>query len=145
EALMAIVASWSGLGLADGTPVTTSTAGAGDTAFTTVTSGAFTVAASGLHAPRLQVDQQAAPEAQLIWDSTVVGTSLTAWAARIYVELSGYPPSNGGRILSAYTSSNNLLWFVDFTTTGVFRLRNAGGSAVDTDAPLPLDPAPRVA
>lgn len=141
---MAVLASWSGLGLADGTPVTTSTAGSGDTAFTTVTSGAFTVDDSGLHAPRLQVDQQAATEAQLIWDSTVVGTSLTAWAARVYVELSGYPPSNGGRILSAYTSSNNLLWFVDLTAAGIFRLRNAGGTSVDSDGPLPLDTELRV-
>lgn len=141
---MAVLASWSGLGLADGAAVGTSTAGPGDTAFTTVTSGAFTVDDSGLHAPRLQVDQQAATEAQLIWDSTVVGTSLTAWAARVYVELSGYPPSNGGRILSAYTAANTLMWFVDLTTTGVFRLRDSGGSAVDTDGPLPLDTELRV-
>lgn len=141
---MAVLASWSGLGLADGAAVGTSTAGPGDTAFTTVTPDAFTVDDSGLHAPRLQVDQQAATEAQLIWDSTVVGTSLTAWAARVYVELSDYPPSNGGRILGAYTAANTLMWFVDLTTTGVFRLRDSGGSAVDTDGPLPLDTELRV-
>ena len=141
---MTVIASWSGQGLSDGTAVTTSTTGTGDTAFTTVTSGAAQVDASGLHSPRIQVDQAAATAAELIWDSTVVGTSLTAWAARVYVELSDYPPSNGGRILSAYTASNTLLWFADLTTTGTFRLRNAGGSAVDSDGPLPVDTELRI-
>lgn len=131
---MAVIASWSGTGLADGTGVTTSTAGTGDTAFTTATSGAAQVDTSGLHSPRIQVDQAAATAAELIWDSTVVGTSRTAWAARVYVELSAWPPSNGGRLLSAYTASNALMWFVDLTTAGLLRLRNAGGSAVSTSA-----------
>ncbi|TYK47149.1 hypothetical protein [Actinomadura decatromicini] len=132
---MAILASWSGAGLADGTAVTTSTAGTGDTPFGTVTASAFTVKASGgLHAPRIQMDQAAATAAELIWGSAVVGTSLTAWAARCYVELSALPPANGGRLVSAYTASNALLWFVDVTTAGLLRLRNAGGTAVSTSA-----------
>ena len=142
---MAIIASWSGAGLTDGTTVTSSTEGTGDTAFTTVTSGAVTVDDSGLHTPRLQVDQAAATAAELIWDSTVVGTSLTAWAARCYVELSAWPPSNGGRLLSAYTSGNTLLWFIDVTAAGLLRLRNAGGSAVATSAAaLPVDTELRI-
>jgi hypothetical protein len=131
---MAVIASWAGAGLADATAVGTSTVGTGDTAFTTVTSGAFQVDTTGLHSPRIQMDQAAATAAELIWDSTVVGTSLTAWAARVYVELSAWPPSNGGRVLSAYTASNTLLWFCDLTTAGLLRLRNAGGSAVSTSA-----------
>src|SRR5690606_19113834 len=57
--LMAVVASWSGAGLTDGTVIDDTTAGTGDTPWSSVTSNGnpFTVSLSGLHGPRIQVDQ----------------------------------------------------------------------------------------
>lgn len=129
---MTIVASWSGAGLTDGTSVGTGTTGTGDTAFDTVTASTFTVDTTGLHSPRIKVDQQAATEAQLIWDDTTLGT-LGAHAVRMYVELSAWPSGNA-RLLHAYDSTNALQWWMDVTSAGILRLRNAGGSAVDTSA-----------
>lgn len=129
---MSIVASWSGEGLVDGTPVDTSTAGTGDAPFTTVTPGAATVEASGLHGPRIRIEQAAATEAQLVWGTAVLG-ALSAHAVRIYVELSAHPPGNG-RILAAHDASNVLQWWLDVTSAGILRLRDPGGSAKDTSA-----------
>jgi len=129
---MSIVASWSGEGLVDGTPVDTSTAGTGDTPFGTVTPGAATVEASGLHGPRIRIEQAAATEAQLVWGTAVLG-ALSAHAVRVYVELSAYPPGNG-RLLAAHDASNVLQWWLDVTSAGILRLRDPGGSAKDTSA-----------
>lgn len=130
---MAVVASWSGAGLADGTAVTTSTAGTGDTAFAAfVTAGAFQVDTSGLHTPRIQADQAAATDAQLMWNTAVLGT-LGPHAVRMYFELSALPGGNG-RLLAAHDASNVLCWWLDVTSAGILRLRDPGGSAKDTSA-----------
>lgn len=135
---MTVVASWSGEGLTDGTSVGTGTTGSGDTAFDTVTASTFTVDTTGLHSPRIQVDQQASTEAQLVWDDGTLGT-LGAHAVRMYVELSAWPGGNA-RILHAYDASNALQWWMDVTSSGILRLRDPGGSAVDTSTSgLPTD------
>src|SRR5690606_20125395 len=136
EGMMAIVASWSGVGLTDGTPVTTSTAGAGDRAFDSVTPGAFTVDDSGLHAPRIRVDQQLGTEAQLTWAG--IG-DLTEYALRLYKKLSAY--STGRARLVSITSTSGLSYWIDVTETGILRLkRGADGVTIDqSTTPVPLD------
>lgn len=130
---MSTVASWSGTGLTDGTAIGTSTAGTGDTPFgAAATAGAFTVDATGLHSPRIQADQQAATDAQLMWDTAVLGT-LGAHAVRMYFELSAWPGGNA-RLLAAHDASNVLMWWLDVTAAGILRLRDPGGSAKDTSA-----------
>ncbi|WUI00200.1 hypothetical protein OHR68_43160 [Spirillospora sp. NBC_00431] len=139
---MAIVASWSGRGLSDGTALTTATQGSGDTLWDTVTAGAFTIDASGLHSPRIQVDQQAAAEARLIWDTSTLGT-LAGHAVRMYVELTAYPSANA-RILGAHAVDATLQWFLQVATDGTLRLRSLVGIVDSSAEPLPLDAELRI-
>ncbi|GAA4059858.1 hypothetical protein [Actinomadura miaoliensis] len=128
---MAIIAVWNGDGLADGTPVTTSTAGPGDTPFGLATGGAAVISASGSRPPRIQVDQQANTTAQFIWRSGVFGTR-TAYAVRGYLELTAYP-SVGTPILNAYGAGDTALrWRLDVTSAGIVRLRDASNTIVAT-------------
>ncbi|GAA2609645.1 hypothetical protein SMC26_39460 [Actinomadura fulvescens] len=74
-----VVASWSGVGLADGTVVTNTTAGPGDRAFSTVTTGAFTVDA--VAAPWSFADDF--EDGNLTgWANTTPAVSVVAAAAR---------------------------------------------------------------
>jgi len=141
---MAIIAVWNGDGLADGTPVTTSTAGTGDTPWSLVTSGAAVVSASGSRPPRIQVDQQAGNTAQLIWKSGVVGVR-SAYAVRGYLELTAYP-SAGAPILNAYGANDSALrWRLDVTSTGIVRLRDASNTIIATaSSAVPLNTELRV-
>jgi len=133
---MAIIAVWNGDGLTAGTPVTTSTAGTGDTAFNLATGGAAVISASGSRPPRIQVDQQANTTAQFIWRSTVFGVR-TAYAVRGYLELTAYP-SAGAPILNAYGAGDSALrWRLDVTSTGIVRLRDASNAIIAT-APSPI-------
>lgn len=134
---MAIVASWTGDGLAAG-PLTAGMAGVGDTGFNTVTTGAFTVTDDG----RIQMDQQLSTAAQLIWSSATLG-SLSGYAVRGYVELSAYP-SAGAPILQAF-ASGALRWRLDVTSTGLVRLRDASNAIVATaSSAVPLNTELRV-
>lgn len=125
---MAIVASWAGAGLSNGTAVTTSTVGTGDTLFTTATAGAGTVDTSGLHPPSIQVNQAAGAAAQYAW----TGLSLPAagHAVRGYLELSAWP-SAGAPILQAY-AAGALVWRLDVTAAGLLRIRDAANTVVAT-------------
>lgn len=126
---MGVLARWYGTGLSDGTAIGTSTAGTGDTAFNTVSSGAFTVSATGPRSPRIKMDQQASATAQAVWTSGVVG-SHTAYALRAYVEFSAFP-SASAPLLAGYGSSNSALqWRITVTSTGAVRILNASATTV---------------
>ena len=133
------VASWAGAGLADSTPVESGTAGTGDTPWTGATTGAFV-----MDGGRVRMDQQSGQTAQLIWNSSVVGTSRTRYGLRFWTEWSGYP-NVGSRITMAYGASTTLLWFVDVTSTGIMRLRDGSSTTLDqTAAAIPLGTPLRV-
>lgn len=141
---MSVVARWFGDGLTDGAAVSTSTAGTGDDVFDLVSSGAFTVDASGLRSPRIQMDQAASTVAQLIWTTTTLG-SLTNHAVRAYVELSANP-SAGAPLITAYGSSNTAQkWRLDVKADGTLRLRNASNAEVQVSpTSLPLNTVVRI-
>jgi hypothetical protein len=132
---MAIIARWSGLGLADGIAVDNTTVGAGDVAFDTVTSGAWSIDAGGEYLPRLQMDQAAATAAQAVWSAGTLGT-LTGYAVRGYLEMTAYP-SAGAPILQAFSAAS-LRWRLDITSAGLMRLRDSANTIIATAA-TPLE------
>lgn len=137
---MAIVAGWSGNGLADGFLIDDGSRGWGDDAWFSVTTNGSpcTVSASGLQGQRIEVNQAAGESAQLIWDTAVMGT-LGAHTTRFYTELTAYPSANG-RLLSVYNSGLTLQYWIDVTPTGSLRLKDGAGNTLDTSAAaLPLN------
>ncbi|MER6809999.1 hypothetical protein ABT299_12030 [Spirillospora sp. NPDC000708] len=128
---MSLIARWYGHGLADGAALDTTTAGSGDTHFDTATGGAAHVDASGLHPPRIRLNQQPSSPAQLVWSSATIGT-LNAYAIRTYLEMSAWP-SAGAPLCQAYGSGNTALrWRVDITLAGILRLRDASNTIIAT-------------
>lgn len=129
---MAIVASWSGNGLTDGTVITTSTAGTGDTAFSSVngSGGNATISATGTRSPRIAFPTLSSQSKFLTWNSGVLGAQ-TAYAVRCYVEISAY-----GSTSSTFFRFNNAgteIWRVDVAGSGgsppgQIRLRGSGGT-----------------
>lgn len=141
---MSIVARWFGDGLTDGAAVSTSTAGTGDDVFDLVSSGAFTIDASGPRSPRIQMDQAPSTVAQLIWTTTTLG-SLTNHAVRAYVELTANP-SAGAPLITGYGSGDSAQkWRLDVKADGTLRLRNASNTEVQSSATaLPLNTPVRI-
>ncbi|WP_242890821.1 hypothetical protein [Actinomadura litoris] len=130
---MTLIAHWYGHGLADGLVLDTNTAGPGDTRFNIATAGAAHVDASGLHPPRIRLNQQPSGPAQLVWTSTALGT-LSSYAVRTYLEMSAWPPA-GAPLAQAYGSGNTALrWRLDITLAGLLRLRDASNNVVATAA-----------
>lgn len=142
---MAVVASWGGAGILDGTVLGDGSSGFGDTPWTSVTSNGnpFTVSLSGLHGPRIQVDQAGGEAAQLVWDQSVIGT-LSTHAVRLYMELTEYPGGNA-RFLNCYDNLNGLNWFLDIQPTGILRFKDGSGVTQDsTTDPIPLNTVVRI-
>ncbi|WP_433145029.1 hypothetical protein ACQPZ8_01330 [Actinomadura nitritigenes] len=130
---MGLVARWYGHGLADGTPLDATTAGPGDTPFDTATAGAAHVDATGLHPPRIRLDQQPSSPAQLVWSANTLGT-LQSYAVRTYLQMSAWP-SAGAPLAQAYGSGNTALrWRIDINLAGLLRLRDAGNNVIATAA-----------
>lgn len=124
---MTTVAQWAGQGLSAGQALTTSLAGTGDTAWTTLsgTSGAQTATGGpGPSGIRLTFTP-ASGTSYMEWGSAVVG-SLTAMCARVYYNFSAWP-SSSFQILRA-TAGGAQQWGVDLGGTGApgqIRLKNA--------------------
>ncbi|MBO2459829.1 hypothetical protein [Actinomadura violacea] len=128
---MGLVARWYGHDLADGTALDATTAGPGDTPFDTATAGAAHVDVSGLHPPRIRLDQQPSSPAQLVWSAATLG-ALQSYAVRAYLQMSAWP-SAGAPLAQAYGSGNTALrWRIDITVAGLLRLRDASNNVIAT-------------
>lgn len=139
---MAIIAKWSGDGLSDGTTITTSTAGTGDTAFDTIngTGGNVVVRSSGTRPPRLEFPAFSSQTKYLTWGSSIIG-SRTSYAVRMYATITAY----GGLSSSIFRfrNSSTEIWRVDIAGTsgappGEVRLRGASGVLLDDSDSLGL-------
>lgn len=114
---MTIIRSWSGDGVATG-PLTTASAGSGDTAFTTVGSG-LTVDPGGIRPPCISVADGTGP-AQATWSSL----SSANWAIRQYVKVG----SATGLVLNAHAGTNTIAQ-ADFNGSGNFRFSSTVAGA----------------
>ena len=112
---MATVRQWSGDGLAPGA-LTTSSAGTGDTPFTSISGTGLAVAAGGLHAPRISVPDGAG----LVNATWTLAAALGTWAVRLYVRTTTAP--SGGVFFNAYDGGGNKVVGMDFTSSGALRL-----------------------
>lgn len=144
---MSVIAKWSGAGLTDGTVVTNTTAGTGDTHFDTVLAsapGAFTVRNGGAYSPRIELTSPTAPSAHLIWLAALSSGTYPQHAIRFYIELAALPTGNA-QIFSMRDNLNNLMWWLDITALGILRLRNEGGTALAlSQQPLSLNKPIRI-
>lgn len=139
---MAVIATWSGDGLANGTVVTTSTAGTGDNPFNVVsgTGGNVLVSNSGTRPPRIQIPALTGQTKFVGWGSAVIG-SHTSYAARWYTEITSY--SSAAFSIARGLSLGSMVWRVDVAGTGgsppgEVRLRNGAVALLDDSGALGL-------
>ena len=120
---MAIIRTWSGDGLSP-TNLTTSTAGTGDTAFSTINGGGtFTVTVGGTRSPQITWPSTSAAH-QVRWNAL---GSLNTWAVRRYFSVSALPGATWG-IFSGHTSGGADLFRVEINSTGLLRYRSASAA-----------------
>lgn len=133
--------SWSGDGLSAGT-LTTSTAGAGDSTFNSVTSG-LTVAEVGKRSPGIALTNTAQAKRFGWWP--LAESALTSYAIRWYVQMSGMP---GGEVyLASGLDDGGNSWSIRLLTDGRLRIRDDNAATVRWTASagnaIPLDTAIR--
>lgn len=135
---MATIRSWSGVGLSPGA-LTTSSAGTGDTAFSSITGTALTVDASGPRSPQIKV----ADGTGTSYATWTVGP-LTNWAIRFYVTKS----SSAAFVFQVNDGATDKAAGFDFNTGGSLRLSaRQGGTNVNlwvATAAFPVDTRMRV-
>lgn len=128
---------WQGDGLSAG-PLTTSSAGTGDTAFSTVT-GSLTIVESGVRSPRILLPDAAGIKRVHWWP--LDSAPLSQYAVRWYQTFGGYSPSE---IYLANGLSSGDRWSVRMTSGGNLRLRDdAAGSTLWTGTVIPLNQSVR--
>jgi hypothetical protein len=140
---MAILAQWSGDGLPTDTPITTSSAGTGDTAFTTIGGAAGlspATSSTALRSPGIQIPALTSQAKFVSWSSAIVG-SHTNYAARVYVEITGYGSSAASVLRVANDGSE--VARIDIAGSagsppGEVRLRGAGAALLDDSGSLGL-------
>jgi hypothetical protein len=143
---MAIIAKWSGDGVANGTALTTTTGYAStDTHFDTVviTSPATLKVndSPSLYTPRLELlgangVAGGSNPVHWYWQAALGTGPFPQNAVRFYIELADYPTGKA-QIFSLRDSVSAILYWLDVTETGIFRLRNNNGTALAVSA-LPL-------
>ncbi|HMQ96076.1 MAG TPA: hypothetical protein PKD19_02545 [Candidatus Saccharibacteria bacterium] len=122
---MAIIRTWSGDGLSP-TTLTTSSAGPGDTVFSSIV-GSLTIENSGGRAPRIRLPDAAAIKRVHWWP--LHGTPLTTYTVRWYLTLGGYPDAEI-TLAKGQASGSGDKWSVRLTTAGVARIRDDGAGVV---------------
>ncbi len=128
---------WQGDGLSAGA-LTTSSAGAGDTAFSTVT-GSLTIVNSGIRSPRILLPDAAGIKRVHWWP--LDSAPLSQYAVRWYQTFGDYSPSE---IWLANGLSSGDRWSVRMTASGNLRLRDdAAGSTLWTGTVIPLNQSVR--
>lgn len=151
---MAIIAKWSGDGVAGATTLTTTAGYAStDTHFDTVviTSPATLKTDTGfsLYTPRLELvgANGVATGNNPIhwWWQAALGTGpFPQHAVRFYIELADHPTGNA-QIFSIRDTINVLSWWLDITAPGILRLRNNLGTALGlSKQPLPMNQMLRI-
>ena len=117
---MAVIRTWSGDGLSP-TNLTTSTVGAGDTAFSSINGGGtFTVTADGTRSPQITWPSTSAAH-NVRWNAL---GNLTAWAIRRYFSVASLPGVTWG-ILVGLNSGGGDLFRVEINSSGYLRYRSA--------------------
>jgi hypothetical protein len=145
---MAIIAKWSGDGLANGTSLGTTVGASTDTKFdTVVVTSPATVKVNdspSLYTPRLEVlGANGVPTGNnpvhWYWQAALGSGPFPQHAVRFYLELADKPTGNA-LIFSVRDTSNVNLWWLDITALGILRLRNPFGTAVGlSKAALPVN------
>lgn len=109
-------------GVANGTVLTTSTAGSGDAVFTSVT-GTNTITGSRIVTP--------ATASAVVYQWS--GFSLTTWSVRVYVTV-----NTGATVAAVPFVVADSLWRLSLTGSGQFALRDGGNVARSYSAPFVL-------
>lgn len=121
---MTLIRKWSGDGVLAGT-LTTSSAGTGDTPFTSVT-GDVTIVSSGARSPQIRIGDAAAVKRFGWWPLHT--SALTSYAVRFYVTLGGLPVSEV--YLANALDAGAGVWSARVTSSGYLRLRDDAAAAV---------------
>ncbi|MGV9001363.1 MAG: hypothetical protein ACOH18_00180 [Candidatus Saccharimonadaceae bacterium] len=124
---MAVIKKWDGSGVPDG-PLTSASAGSGDTAFSIVSTG-LTVSSGNVLVPATT-------------DTTVSyarwnDLSLSAWSTRCYIRFDGNA-TGVAHIIYAWGTTNARMWSITLNTSRQVELRNVAGSSVGTGPTLTL-------
>lgn len=135
---MAIVAQWSGQGLASGTALTTSTAGADDNPFNQVSGSVSVQVGEGRDRPEIRITNDATAS-QFRWN----GLNLATWGIRLYFRSEGHPASSLASIVYV-THSGGRLFTINYNPNGTLTLLNASGSFVAASTAIALGQMYRV-
>lgn len=147
---MAVVAKWSGDGLAPGTVLVDDMGGTGDTGFYVSSPGSVLVDDSGPRAPRLKLAQIEGQTCYLSWGPSRLGRAFTEGSVRIYCEFTGWSANAFSLIIADVGWIDG--WRVDVSGSaggnpGRVRLRDkANGNLLlkESTQPLPLNTLLRV-
>jgi hypothetical protein len=102
----------------------------------------YSVESAGSFGERLSWTQAPGQAAGAEWNQTTLGAALATQTLRWVAVFSGWPTESGFSIAQGVdeTSGSVNRWRIDISTTGLLRIRDAGGTVVqESDDPVPLN------